>query len=99
MNAKKPKPHLTSERRRLLLALSGGDINSPVVPVLFMLQGTGVKRLNCMLKWLVDNNIIGQVFMDWFSGYHQSSPLSAIQFLRSKIDKEPPRKLYGEDFM
>jgi len=92
------KPRLSEERRRLLLALVDG--HSDVVPILFLLQGTGVRRLDCMLRWLVDNNLTGQMFLDWFNGYHQSSPLSAISFLLSKVEKEPVRKLYAsKDFM
>lgn len=75
---------MNPRRRQQFLKVMDGD--QRVMPVLFMLNQH--RRCGDMLDWLIDNNVTGINFYNWFKFDNEGSLLYAMQDIVRRLEKE-----------
>lgn len=89
---------MTDLRKRLILELSIGDINHPVLPILHFL--TRFKRCDEILNWLLKNRLTGNEIVLAVKYQFQNSQLTFVKWVLSRIDKNKELKpiIVGVDY-
>jgi hypothetical protein len=83
--------------RQLMLRIVDGCAG--VTPIVFMLYKQ-MRRAPEMFKWLIAERITGRIFLAWFNGPMEGSPLNAETYILRRLTKDKDLKvLAGRDYL
>lgn len=84
-------------RRRLILDVAQGE--EQVLRRIHILHNNFL-QCDQILSWLSKNKITGKRLLEWINKEHNGSPLSAWNYVSSKINKDKDHKIIlGRDFI